>query len=479
MQGRDRRIWDEGEQDDRGEVGSDRREAEKAPVSLCATVSTSTDPPAPAGVLRRVMGGTSLLVLGRLWGSGCTFLALWLLASHLGKAEFGRYTFYLAVFMLLDSFVDCGTGAIAVQRTADDPGEVPAVLAATRRIRLVAGLLGVALVGGGAFAVGEPGAGWILLASLYPVTHVLELSATVFKNRIAWRTPVLVRAFAAGASLSLVLLFLFLDVQEPGLFLCAVAGGSATANFVLHFVSRPHLPAERATQVPWRPVLAAALPLGLASLCQQTYFYVDNVFIRLWIGDVTLGHYNVGVRLMSVAIMAGVYAALVSLPWFKREYAEGRLGPAVARLGQPIFALAGLATGLLAPWSAQLLALFGEEFVEASTSLRWLLGAAALVYVGATMMTALVATGRTGHVLTVAATGLVVNLVGNSLLVPRLGIDGAAIATFATEGTVVLGAGLLLARAGVHRFAGARAWPWLGGPALFGLGWALSASLLP
>jgi len=430
-------------------------------------------------LLQRVFGGTSLLVLGRIWGSACTFLALWLLADQLAGEDFGRYTFYLAAFMLLDSFVDCGTGSIAVQRTADAPGRIPEVLAATRRIRGVAGLLGVVLVGGGAFVAGEPGAGWILLASLYPVSHVLELSATVFRNRIAWGVPVAVRAFASTASLGAVLLLLALDVREPGIYLCGVAGGSASANLLLHLASRRHLPRERAREVPWRPILAAAAPLGLAGLCQQTYFYVDNLFVRALVGEVPLGHYNVGVRLMSVSIMVGVYAALVALPWFKREAAAGELGPAIARLGQPLFAAAGLLLGLVVPWGAALLRLFGEDFASAAPSLGWLLAAAALVYPGATLMTGLVATGRTGLVLAVAATGLALNLVGNAALVPRLGIEGAAIATFATEGAVVLGAGWALAASGVRSLGGGAAWRWAGGPLLFGGALLLSSLWAP
>ena len=78
-----------------------------------------------ASVPRRVWSGTALLVLGRVWGSGCTFAALWLLARRLAPDDFGRYTFYLAVFALLDSLTDLGTGHIAVQRTANDPLAIP------------------------------------------------------------------------------------------------------------------------------------------------------------------------------------------------------------------------------------------------------------------------------------------------------------------------------------------------------------------
>jgi len=80
-----------------------------APTEPPATASTSDDTPS---VGRRIRSGTGLLVLGRLWGSFCTFLTLWLIARQLTGEDFGRYTFYLAAFMLLDSFVDFGTGAM-------------------------------------------------------------------------------------------------------------------------------------------------------------------------------------------------------------------------------------------------------------------------------------------------------------------------------------------------------------------------------
>jgi O-antigen/teichoic acid export membrane protein len=446
-------------------------------VNLLQASLPHRETPPKRTALSRVRSGTLLLVLGRLWGSACTFLTLWLLARQLSGDDFGRYTFYLAAFMLLDSFVDFGTGSIAVQMATDDEAQVPNVLSATRRIRAVAGIVGVFLVGGGAFALGEPGAGWILLASFYPITHVLELSATVFRTRIAWAVPVAVRVFASSASLGAVLFLLYQDVYVPGLYLVAVATGSASANVLLHLVSKPYLPRLPRTEIPWRKVLQASIPLGLAGLCQHTYYYVDNLFVRVLVGREQLGHYNVGVRMMSLSIMVGVYAALVALPWLRREHTAGRMGPAIARLAQPLFALAGLGIGALVPWSEQWLSIFGEEFTDATGSLGWLLGASVLVYVGAPAMTALVAIGRSGAVLRVASFGLLLNLIGNGVLVPWIGMEGAAIATCATEGSVVLGAFWALHQQGVQHLGGKSPWAWTLGPLFFGLAWWISSCL--
>jgi O-antigen/teichoic acid export membrane protein len=440
---------------------------------------TATEPveATSRSVPRRIWRGTVLLVVGRLWGSACTVFTLWLLAHHLTADGFGRYTFYLAIFMLLDTLVDFGTGQIAVQRTAHDEEAIPEVLAATRRIRVAMGVLGVVIVGGGAFAFGEPGAGWILLASLYPVTHICELSATVFRNRIAWGIPVAARASAAAMSLAFVLLLRSTGDREPAHYLCAVALGSAIANFLLHAASAKHLPRRRATSIPIVEIFLVALPLGIAALCQQTYFYVDNLFVRRICGSEPLGQYNVGVRVMSYTIMVALYATQAALPWLAREHRRGELASAVARLTQPLFALAGFGSGFLWPWTEKLLSLFGPGFDAAGPSLRWLLCATTTIYAGAGLMTGLVAAGRTRAILVIAATGLATNLVANTFLVPARGIEGAGIATFLTELVVALSAGIVLARVGASVVVRRRAWGWLGGPIAFTLAAWLSSRL--
>jgi O-antigen/teichoic acid export membrane protein len=436
------------------------------------------------GVPRRVWYGTALLVIGRLYGSACTFATLWITARRaLSQEEFGRFTFYLAVFAVLDSLADFGTGQVAVQRTAGEEAAIPRILAATRRIRLATGSFGVLLVGGGVILWREQGAAWILLASLYPVTHVFELSSTVFRNRIAWGVPVAMRAAGSTMSLAFVLALVARGDSDPAHYLCAVALGSAIANGMLHLAARKHLPRERAPDgssdapisASIRDVLVTALPLGLAALFQQAYFWADNVFVRAICGAQPLGGYNVGVRVMSMSIMVALYASQAALPWLAREHAAGRLSEAVKKLSQPLFALAGLGAGLLGPWAERVLSIFGKDYASAGASLRWLLGATAVIYAGSGLMTALVAAGRTRSILAIAAVGLAANLAANTLLVPTKGIEGAGIATLLTEAIVTLGATVALARMDVRPFSGARKLFWFAGPVLFGVGaWASS-----
>jgi len=430
-----------------------------------------------SSVPARVWSGTRLLVLGRIWGSACTLLTLWLLARQLAPDAFGRYTFYLAIFVVLDTLADFGSGQIAVQRTAHDAEALPEVLAAARAQRLIMGLLGVVLTGAAALAFDEPGAGWILLASLYPVTHVLELSTLLLRNRIAWGIPVTLRAIAAAFSLAFVLALRAAGETEPARYICAVAAGSALANVMLYVACRAHLPQRRARALPLREFFLAAAPLGVASLCQQAYFYVDNLFVRSICGTEELGRYNIGVRVMSYSIMVAIYSGQAALPWLARAHARGELGHALAGFVPRLFALAALGAGLAAPWAGEILALFGEPFRAAAPSLRWLLVASACVYAGAGLMTALVACGRARSILVIALCALGVNLIANTLLVPRFASEGAGMATALTEAAVVAGALLALRRAGAHGMLRERPLLWAAVPIAFAASWFASGAL--
>lgn len=415
---------------------------------------------------RGIWSGTALQVVGRIWSASCTLAIFFVLSRHLSEPAFGRFTFYLAVFAWLDSFATLGTGQVAVQRTATDPDSIHAVLASARRIRILAGLLGVLLVGGWAFARGEHGAVWILIASFYPVTHALELPAVVFRNRISWRIPVLMRSLASAMGLGFVGLLLATGTAEPALYLLGIALGSTLANVLLYRASRPLLPPVTGPITPAPGVFAAALPLGLSALCAQMYFYIDNLFVSVIAGEGPLGHYNVAVRFLSILIMIAQYVSLAALPWFSRCNADGTLGAALGRLAPASFAAACAVAGLLWPWTYELLELFRPGNGVASWSLRWLLLATTAIYAGSMLLTGVVATKDNRAVLAVTAVALAVNVGANFWAVPRYGITGAGATTFVTEATVALGSAIALARGGV-RMRGASPARWLAGPLLF------------
>jgi O-antigen/teichoic acid export membrane protein len=439
-------------------------------------MSSSPSPStATAAVPRRVWAGTGLQVIGRKWGAICTAIALVVLARVLPGVEFGRLAFWLATFAVLDGLVDLGTGAVAVERTADAPGALRAVLGAGRRVRLATAATATLAVAVAAHVAGESQPLLITVAALYLLTHPLELSSVVFRNEIRWGTPVLLRALGASLRLVLVLGLVAQGVRTAGPLLIATALGTAVPNVALHFAAGARLPAAHADTDRTRGFFAAALPLGLAAVAQQAYFHVDHLFVRGLVGTAAVGHYGAAVRLLTFLLIVSAFATTTALPWLVRRRRDGELADAVARLGQPLAAGGGLAAGLLLGFREPLLRLvFGEEFVAAAPALGWLLAAMAAVYLGAPLLTAVIALGHTRAVLGIAGFALLFNVVGNAWAVPRLGLEGAALTTLGTEAIVGGGALAVLALAGENPLR-VRPLAWGLGPALFVVGALASA----
>ena len=394
----------------------------------------------------RVWRSTLLLIAGRVVSTGLSFVALGVLARTLGGAEFGRLTFYLAVFLFLEAFVDSGTSTAALQQGAHDTRRLADAIRSGRRIRCVAAAFAWVAVVATAWLFREPDLAWIVLAGLIPFTRALELSTIVYNNEIAWRVPVFVRASVAALRLICVLVLWNAGVRSVGPYLFAHVLCGGAGNVVLHVLARSKIVArsDRGSSL-WR----AALPLAAAGIAQHAYFYADNLVIRSQLGETELGLYNAAVRILTFLIMTAGFATSAALPWLTRRCRQGELGRATMRLALPMFAVTSVVLACVGPLADELLTiLFGARFAEAATSLRWLLLAAAIIYGGAGLLTAVIAARRSGAFLVIVTCGLALNVAGNLWLVPELGIEGAAIATVATE--------LFVALASLGVLAGAR-----------------------
>ncbi len=379
----------------------------------------------------KVWRATLWLVLGRGVSGTAALVALALLARRLDATEFGLLTFYFALFAFLESFVDAGTSTAVVQRGALDARSLAGAIRSGRRIRLVAASVACVLVVASARIANESDFLWIALTALVPLTRSLELSSTVFHANMNWGVPVIVRSGGALLRLLCVVVLWSAGVTSFGPYLFAHVACGGLGNVVLWLASRARVGAHHGPLV---PLLRTALPLAVASVAQYAYFYADNLVIRDRVGEAELGLYNGAVRILSLLIMVAGFASNVSLPWLTRRSDAGDLARAVRTLSIPMVAFGIAIAAALFPFAGDLLRLlFGERFLGATSSLRWLLVAAVIVCAGSGLLTAVIASGRTAAFLVIVVAGLVLNVIGNLLLVPDLGIEGAAVATVATE----------------------------------------------
>lgn len=392
----------------------------------------------------RLWSGTAKLLGARGVATICSVLSLAILARALEPAEFGRLTFYLALLALLHPLVDCGTSTAALQRGSADREILLGAIRAGRSIRLVAALLAALIVATAVLALGEQDALWICAAALLMSTRALELSSLVYHSDLRWSTPTKVRIGSSMLRLGSIALLSACGLRTFGPYLLAAAGARASADVVLHLSARSELRGT-SSKPPVQTFLRASLPLAAIAILQEAYFYADNGVVRWFLGDAPLGFYNAAVRVFGFAILPVAIGTNVALPWLVRRARAGELRSSVRKL--TLIACSASLIPVAALWVAApdlLSLLFGGAFGEATWPLRWLLLGAVAIYAGAPALTGLLARSANAAVFAITLGALLFNLTADFLLVPRLGIEGAALGTFGTELFVTLAAILVL-----------------------------------
>ncbi|HET6261465.1 MAG TPA: polysaccharide biosynthesis C-terminal domain-containing protein, partial [Chloroflexia bacterium] len=202
----------------------------------------------------------------------------------------------------------------------------------------------------------------------------------------------------------------------------------------------------------WRRSLGQPVAMGLGIVFSMFAFRVDNLLIPPIVGAAqaseTLSIYNAAYRLfeMTLIVPGVVLAATFSL--LSRAGGSGGSGSGAGGgglrpvLGQTMMVLMGL--GVLASIALWVGAvpltglLYGDKFGAAVPVLQILALGCIPMYASYGLTHALVAMDRPQLYAAFTGVALVVNVAANLLLIPRVGVQGAAFATFLTEVALVV-----------------------------------------
>ena len=182
-----------------------------------------------------------------------------------------------------------------------------------------------------------------------------------------------------------------------------------------------------------RAVYALSLPLFLASSMGFVKGWADTILVGVYLDQTQVGIYDIAFRVGSAIGLPLWAASAIASPLIAAASARGD----DAGVESAARAAAAMATVLAAPAAVALLAapelfmgLFGAEFVAGAASLRWI----ALGYlvnawagVGGVAMT-MAGLHKAYQVVVLGSTAFSIG--ANVVLLPRMGIEGAALSTF-------------------------------------------------
>lgn len=356
--------------------------------------------------------------------------------AHAGAEELGRWRFAQAIVTYLMVATDAGLTMLAVREVARRPAEVERYAGPVLVIRL--GLAVVALTV--AILIVGPGpdnpVGWFYVAMFLTIVPA-ALSLTHIAQGLERLLAYAVVRFVSGALAGLVGLGAFLVTRELITLVLPVIAVGLIVDLGLFLHLRKAIEFRIRLGVPgfWRDLLVPAFPFLAGALAVQLVSNADALIIGSTLGEGELGLYAAAYviagqsLLLSGPISLAVYPRLASLhargAGFERAIRDlsGVLGLFV------LPACAGVA--LVAP--SLVATIYGPGYERSVLLLTILMGMPLVGFYNGAINQALNAAGLQGTVARVAALAAGVNVPLNLVLVPTIGLVGAATAAVITE----------------------------------------------
>jgi len=370
-----------------------------------------------------------------------------MVARALGPADYGALTASVTYVALWAVLMEGGVSLALTREAAADP----------RRLswapRLLLWKSWLALTG----VAGALTSAWLLGfdSRVLVLVAIMALGMVGFSGmRLAFGVFRAIGSFAWEAGLS--------TLQKGAVVLLAAAAlrlGTGVVGVAAAFTLSYAIGAGLALRRAWRAVSPArdlpsdvdrppagfffwtCIPLFASELLSNLYVKLDQIMLLRLRGPEETGLYAAAYRIVEALLLVVAGAMTVLFPRLAGS-ARGAPGPFAADFARAwrtlwIGGLALAVNGWL--WAVSLLPIvFGGAYASAEAPLRILLASIPLAYVNALLTQSLVAKGRERRYAAGAALCAGVNLGLNLLLIPPWGATGAAWATIATEGVLLV-----------------------------------------
>lgn len=368
-------------------------------------------------------------------------LILFIVAGRtLGEVEFGKFSFALALGTIFETMMDFGLHQVTIRAVARDRTQATELLHHTLGIKLIWGAVALAALMTTATVLRSEWdvriACYLLGGSLVLRSYMLTIRGVLQGlERFGWDSIVV--AADRAILLAFGTIALIAGTGLRGLAIAFVVS-RATALGLAAWLTHTELGGVgiRFDRAIWRELQATALPLGFFLVVLNLYSYVDGVMLGVMRGNVETGLYAAAYRTYEgMSYLPSIIAAVLTPRLSELFVSDRRAHRRVALLGlASSVGLAVVVSGAAYALATPLLTwLFSYQFGAAASSFRILCLGLPLVFAIWVLHAITISVNRESLLVKTALVGLTVNVSLNLYVIPRMGADGAALATVVGE----------------------------------------------
>ncbi len=379
---------------------------------------------------------TGWLFFENILGMAVTFLVGVYVVRYLGPANFGLLSYAGSFVGLFVALATLGLDGIVVRELVKDEKNRDELLGTTFILKIIGSvlLLGIITILVNFTKNDSLTNLLIFIIAIGTVFQSFNVINFYFQSKVLSKYTVFVNVFSTILCAFIKLLLIYFNMGLIYFAMVTLLQSIILASgFVAMYIK------QKLNLFSWRPkldlakkLLGDSWPLILSGISISIYMKIDQVMIKNMLDAKAVGNYAVAVRIselwyfIPMAITNSVFPAIINAKKISEKLYYERL--------QKLYTLmTWLAIGIALPMTFLandiIRILFGIQYQSASGVLRIYVWAGVFVFLGVASSQYLLAENYTKISFLTTFMGAVINIILNIILISKLGINGAAIAT--------------------------------------------------
>ena len=390
--------------------------------------------------VRKVARNTSILLISRILGYVLAFVYVIYIARYLGANGFGILSFAIAFTSIFIILADLGLNTLIVREIARNKESASKYLGNTIVMKIFLSILTVGLVSSIINILGYnvETVQVVYLMVLYMV--FTSFSQTFYSIFQAYEQ---MEYQAIGEILNNVLMFVGvlaviyykLNILSFG-FIYATSSLLVLCFNIFFCLRRFVLPKIEIKLGFWKVTLKEALPFGITGIFTTIYVSIDSVMLSLIQGNDVVGLYNASYKIIGLLSFLPAIINFAIFPAMSRFHISSpkTLQKIVWKYFELMIILAIPIVVGISILSPQIISLiYGKGYEGSVIALQVLIWTTLFVFANSAFVQLFQSTNRQITVTKIIGIGTVVNIILNIILIPKISLVGAGIATAFAE----------------------------------------------
>lgn len=388
------------------------------------------------------------MLSGQLIGKGALFASIMMLSRYLDDTNFGMLVFAVALGQILIFLVDFGVSLIANKKFSLNSDRIQELHSTALGLRILTSIISLALLMIAAEIAGYNPRQQLMIVFIglgAALEAVTELQYAVFRARERMIYEALSRGAGGFTALLLVFAVIAADMGPIAASATYTARSVMTLLVSLLFLRRFRIRIHPGFCIRYMlKLLSESWPLGVMGLLLIAFQRVDNIIIRATYSVEAVGAYQESFRILDTLILLITPSLLPGalFPGLCRSFAKGweAARSKMVSIAQLVTGIAGaVMVPVLAGGMDFLRLIWGENYlrgldrIEVQTTFFILMAGIPVVFWLNFLVASIIARGKQWSTIPVTSIALALSIAGNILLVPRIGIPGAAIIVISTN----------------------------------------------